>query len=88
MKMQELWDKINNEDAQFLNYLYCRWQDEKQYEDINDYLDAIKEKVPEAFKITKRPFGITCKCDDGLLVVDVLANGQYLKFRGKFIGNV
>lgn len=43
-----------------LGNLYDRWQDEKDYEDINEYGDVIKGKLPEGFKLqemTKRPFG-------------------------------
>lgn len=42
-------------------YLYRRWQDEKQYEDINEYGDAIKKVLPKKgvtfLRMSKRPFG-------------------------------
>ena len=60
MKAQELWNKINDKNADLLFYLRERWQDEKKYEDINDYLHRIQQDIPEAYKITKRPFGIVC----------------------------
>jgi hypothetical protein len=44
----------------FICYVYARWQDEKEYEDIRDYQTAIQGKMPEGFvvtKMTKRPFG-------------------------------
>lgn len=40
--------------------LWARWQDEKEYEDINDYAEPIKAHLPQGFvleKMTKRPFG-------------------------------
>ena len=47
--------------------LYSRWQDEKQYEDINDYskareyfLKATVENV-QVMKPTKRPFGFVVR---------------------------
>ncbi len=40
--------------------LYCRYQGEKDYEDINDYMEVIKKNVPSNIivsKMNKRPFG-------------------------------
>lgn len=46
-----------------LSYLYSRWQDEKEYEDINDYAKPLLEKATAAGLPTpvmqRRPFG--CK---------------------------
>lgn len=54
--------------------LFCRWLDEKDYEDINDYapilVNVVKENNGEPLEMTdivacKRPFGIkfTTPCD-------------------------
>lgn len=83
MKANELWQKVNSEDANFLFYLWERWQDEKEYEDIQEYLKAIQKSIPEAFKITKRPFGIVCECDDGQMHIQIKRQGNYLKMFGK-----
>jgi hypothetical protein len=43
-----------------ISNLWSRWQDEKEYEDINDYKLVLEKHIPEDFKIvkmTKRPFG-------------------------------
>lgn len=86
MKVKELWEKINRENAEMLCYLYDRWQDEKKYEDIKDYLEYAQRDIPEAFKISKRPFGITCKCDDGMLRVTIKRkNEDYLDISGEMI---
>lgn len=86
MKVKELWEKVNFENdgkiADFLFYLRNRWQDEKEYEDINEYLTAFQKHVPEAYKISKRPFGVTCKCEDGDLALKVVTSGNYLKLAG------
>jgi hypothetical protein len=41
--------------------LYCRWLDEKDHEDVNDYLPIIAEVGADhgvtIVKMTKRPFG-------------------------------
>jgi hypothetical protein len=44
----------------FLN-LYERWQDEKDYEDFNEYVTAMMKSMPTGAKLikgTKRPFGV------------------------------
>lgn len=48
-------------------WLYERWLDEKDYEDINDYLPVVA-KVADEFgvsivKMTKRPFGFHFRVD-------------------------
>jgi len=83
MNAQTLWDKIKRDDADFLIDLWHRWQDEKDYEDINDYLKAIQRSIPQAYKITKRPFGIRCRCDGCDLVVQIKRNGKYLNMTGE-----
>ena len=84
MNKKELWNKVNDENATMLFNMYGRWQDEKHYEDINDYLEVIKQKIPQAFKISKRPFAITCKCDDGDIKISVKRDGSYAKIFGEF----
>ena len=48
--------------------LYCRWQDEKEYEDIEDYrkafIKAATEHAVEIGKMTKRPFGFEFFAED------------------------
>lgn len=52
--------------GEHLSYLHSRWQDEKKYEDFNDYTKAFKEKLkevaPEAELISMtKTFVITLK---------------------------
>ena len=81
--MKELWQNVNDNHANLFFNLWGRWQDEKEYEDIQDYLAVIQKYVPEAYKITKRPFGVHCMCDDGSIHIQVKRNGNYLKMFGK-----
>lgn len=89
MKKIELWEKVNKENngeiADFIFYLRERWQDEKDYEDISDYLIAIQKYIPCAYKICKRPFGVICKCDDGNIQIYVKSTGKYLKICGRSV---
>ena len=59
-----------------LTYLYGRWCDEHEYEDINDYLTNFKQLVPNAIKAHKRPFGFSVQCDDGVMVIKVKSKGS------------
>ena len=90
MKAREQWKVITREDESkttpfliFLVDLYDRWQDECEYEDIEDYLDAIKRHVPAAIEITEEPFGFKTKCDDGILAVWIHDDGEQIKLRGE-----
>ena len=83
MTTHELWRKVNSNDADLLFNLWERWQDEKDYEDIQDYLLVIQKSIPEAFKITKRPFGIVCKCEDGNIHIFVKKVSDYIKLAAK-----
>ena len=87
MTRKELWEHFNKTDTivnRFM-YLYERWQDEREYEDINDYLKEMQKLVPEAYKISKRPFGITCKCTDGNIRIFCKVKGNYLTVNGEFL---
>lgn len=56
MTKQEVFKSL----APFIDYLAARWQDESEYEDINEYAEAIKKRLPEGYtflKMKKRPFG-------------------------------
>ena len=57
--------KFFNETAPFVECLAFRWDNEKEYEDINDYKTALQKKGKEfgvkILKMTKRPFGFTWK---------------------------
>jgi hypothetical protein len=50
--------------------LYFRWQDEKQFEDFQDYAKAFKSWLPAEFsfvKATKSPFGFQFQNARGLV---------------------
>jgi len=59
--------------------LYERWLDEKEYEDIDDYLDVVKQSRPNAFKMNKRPFGYDQKCGDGVVRIGFRLKGNRIE---------
>jgi len=86
MTRQEIWSAVNTDNtSEFLFSLYERWQDEKEYEDIADYLAAIQKSVPEAYAITKRPFGIKCKANDGNIHIFIKRKGNSIQLSAKNI---
>jgi hypothetical protein len=49
-----------------LGNLWARWQDEKEYEDINEYGMRIAKDFPEGWKLiksSKRPFGVVVQIE-------------------------
>lgn len=63
-----------------LGNLWARWQDEKEYEDINEYGARIAKDFPEGWKLiksSKRPFGV---------VVQIEAEHWQISVTGRSIG--
>lgn len=89
MTKQELWKKVNEENygriAGLIFDLYERWQEEQEYEDINDYLKVIQKSIPQAVEIHKNPFGITAKCDDGNIRIEVKDERECLRLVGRSV---
>lgn len=81
MRRLKFW-KVFNEKDEYTNLfgqLFDRWQDEKEYEDINDYLVCFQKNIKEdveIYTITKRPFAIYIKCEDGCMRIRI-KNGRF-----------
>jgi len=73
----EVFEKMESD----ITYLYCRWQDEKEYEDFGDYTKRIKKSVEEFgvkfIKATKRPFGFVYCLDEGINIQVAISGGYY-----------
>ena len=58
-----------------MSNLYCRWQDEKGNEDIDDYAKPIQSTIDAAggkiVTMKKRPFGFTFTLDDATYQIKV-----------------
>ncbi len=54
-----------DEQKEFIGYLYDRWQDERDYEDIEEYAAALRKRAEKhglkVVKAYRRPFGFTIK---------------------------
>lgn len=57
--------------------LLDRWQDEKEYEDIDDYGKVIAKELPkemEFLNMHKRPFGFTFELDYKIYKIEIKGN--------------
>jgi hypothetical protein len=66
-----------------LSDLYGRWQDEKEYEDIEDYrapfVEVAKKHGVRIVKMTKRPFGFVFSTELGTYTATANASGVAYK---------
>ncbi|MEG1725857.1 MAG: hypothetical protein RR313_10735 [Anaerovoracaceae bacterium] len=84
MKKMELWNLHNTSKTSNLFYLLReRWQDEKEHEDIGEYLKAIQKSIPEAAEICEKPFSVMCNCDDGIIQIGIKRKGDCVQLFAK-----
>ena len=61
--------------------LYSRWQDEKEYEDINDYKNVIAKEAEKfnikVCKMNKKPFGFNFTIDTDAVYTIKINSTQY-----------
>ena len=63
--------------AEHLVYLAMRWNDEKEYEDFNDYEASVQHRLPAGFtmiKMTKKPFGFHFNISGDVATYRIFAN--------------
>jgi hypothetical protein len=71
--------------------LYDRWQDESQYENWNDYVEAARKALPPSFtfvKLNKKPFSLTFTVDGWTVIVIPKANSINWKAEGPPAGSL
>ena len=73
-RFKEIVNDINTLDT--IGMLFVRWQDEADYEDINDYLPALQKGLPDAVAMSDEPFGFDIDCKDGTLEVRIKTDGM------------
>lgn len=80
--MREFQEKVMTEMADKVGYLYDRWQDEKEYEDFADYkAEACRfcnEKGYKYMKLSKRPFTLTLRFNDAI-IMDLVVTARQIK---------
>lgn len=60
-------------------YLIARWQDEREYEDINSYRPSLEAEAPDGVKITRmyrRPFGCRFEIGAERFILKLFASGR------------
>lgn len=71
----------------FVVYLYHRWQDEQEFEDLNDYGIPVKEEVEKIggkfLKMITNPFGFQYSIEGS--VYQIAFNGEYYSYRKMMI---
>jgi len=75
--------KFATDEVEKIEYLYGRWQDEKEYEDFQEYIDFFKrllEKYPgiKFLRATKSPFVFHVAIGAERWAVGVKSKGNYL----------
>lgn len=72
--------------------LYDRWQDESEYEDINEYGKVIALTIATEFpydvkliQTTKRPFGVKISTSKGVFQLWIKLKGHFASICGKKI---
>lgn len=69
-----------NEGAETLSYLYERWQDEREHEDINDYAKPLAKLAEKhglsIIKMNKKPFGCNVSINNRKFQIDVTARSM------------
>jgi hypothetical protein len=71
MKSTRFLELFKKDYADLFIYLYDRWEDEKEYEDINEYLEFIQKRIQvkgvKILSISEDTFTVKCKCYDKYL---------------------
>ena len=66
---EAIWERVQDTQIPFLISLYERWQEEREYEDFNDYRAAAFESCPGLTQLWERPFRAEYAAADGKLVL-------------------
>lgn len=76
----------NRQTLEHFLYLYERWQDEKEYEDFNDYVTSMMQSMPKGatlVKGTKRPFGVVINYGGNKVHISLKLRGNYASLTAK-----
>ena len=87
LERMEISKVLNNPTAvRVFSNLYDRWQDEKEYEDFNDYIAVMMKYMPNGatlVKGTKRPFGVVINYGGATIHIALKLSGRYCSLTAK-----
>ena len=66
---EAIWERVRYTQVPFLTDLYERWQEEREYEEFNDYRAAAFESCPGLMALWERPFRAEYTAANGELVL-------------------
>ena len=69
LSAEAIWERVQDTQVPFLMSLYERWQEEREYEDFNDYRAAAFESCPGLTQLWERPIRAVYAAADGKLVL-------------------
>jgi len=69
LSAEAIWERVQDTQVPFLMNLYDRWQEEREYENFNDYRAAAFESCPGLTQLWERPFRAEYAAADGKLVL-------------------
>lgn len=74
----QLWTQFNNsKECEHFIYLKQRYMDEYEHEDINEYLENMRQTIyPYILKVVKRPFSFIAECLDGTYQIGIKVTGR------------
>lgn len=91
LERMEISKVLNNPTAvRTFSNLYDRWQDEKEYEDFNDYIAVMMKYMPNGatlVKGTKRPFGVVVNYGGATIHFALKVTRTYCTLTAKITNN-
>ena len=69
LSAEAIWERVQDTQVPFLISLYERWQEEREYENFNDYRAAAFENCPGLTQLWERPFRAEYAAANGKLVL-------------------
>ena len=70
--------------ASFFMDLYYDWKwNKEELKDRQEWLEKFQQKIPNAYKMTLKPFGFYIKCLDGEVLIALYKKGNKMECRIK-----
>lgn len=82
----EVMTALIKDQCEFIVYLVDRWHDEWRYESIDEYVGALKKRVPEVTELQTdlhEIVAVRAECSDGTVIVRVFDVGNSVTLEGE-----